>query len=66
MVPEFVVSRLPVAGGGGMAQDTLFNRLFPYLLWGLVLLIICGIAASILRRIYRAPGSSHEAPDDQS
>ena len=61
MVQDFVAITMPPAGGGGMAQASLFDRLFPYLVWGLVVLIACAVGASILRRIYRTPNGD---PDE--
>jgi ABC-type amino acid transport system permease subunit len=47
------VGQLSLAGGGGMAQVSLFERIIPYLAWGLFFLLICAVVAIIVRRIYR-------------
>lgn len=44
---------VPPLGGGGMAQASIFDRLFPYLVWGVLLLGVCALAGVALRRIYR-------------
>jgi hypothetical protein len=58
---NFLVLAMPVAGGGGMAPVSLLDRLGPYLGWGLLMIVICSIAISFLRRLYRAP---EDQPDD--
>lgn len=47
------VGPLSLAGGGGMARVSLFDRIFPYLVWGLFFLLVCALAGIVIRRIYR-------------
>jgi uncharacterized membrane protein YeiH len=47
---------LSLAGGGGMAQDSFLGRFGYYLVWGGLMLIVCAIAALVLRRLYRDKG----------
>jgi hypothetical protein len=55
MEPIYRAIPLSLAGGGGMASTSLLERLGPYFVWGWLMLMVCGIAVSVLRKLYRAP-----------
>ncbi len=61
MLPVFTIA-LPPSGGGGMAQGSFFERLGPYLAFGLILVVAVGLATAVVRRLHREP----EGDDDEA